>query len=268
MFMIGVTAILLAGFRSALMRVFEVFVLASYFRRGIREVMRAAAPGLGVLVALLLLQGRVISLPFAAQRALSFLPGNWDDDAKLQAEGSTQWRVEMWKAMLTEDKYIHNKWLGDGFGFTHQQLEIMAAVDMSGSNADQQENLMISGGVHSGPVSSIRYVGYVGLALFLIYLVSLARFSVRLIRRAQGTPFFPMALAVGVPTIVFPANFVFIFGSYSDDLPGAIMILGTLKLLSNSLDAYEAKIKKSAPEIIQPPRHRPVPRFAPTGGVA
>ncbi len=94
--------------------VFEVFILGSYFRRGMPEVLRAAVLGGGVLSLLILVQGNIINLPFAAQRTLSFLPGKWDYAAKSEAQGSTEWRVEMWKAMLTGNKYIENKWLAMG----------------------------------------------------------------------------------------------------------------------------------------------------------
>jgi hypothetical protein len=268
-FMLGIGAILLSGFRSGFFGVAEIFLLSSYFRGGWREAMRVTMVGGGLLVFIMIGQGRLFDLPYPAQRALSFLPGKWDESAKMEAQGSTEWRLEMWEAMLTGNKYIQNKWLGDGFGFTHQQLEIMTANMMTGTTEDQQENLMINGGVHSGPVTAIRYVGYIGLLMFLIFLVLLACYAVRLIRRARGTPLFPVAFVFGAGLILYPFNYVFIFGSFDGDLPNAIMSLGYLKLIQNSLDAYEATTtKKSSAEVIQPPKFRPIRPLAPAGGVA
>jgi len=264
MFFGGLVAVLLSGFRSGMISVFEVFLLASYFHRGMGEVLRTLGLTALILVLLVGLQGNIIDLPIPAQRTLSFLPGKWDYDAKSQAEGSTEWRIEMWKAMLTGNKYIENKWLGDGFGFTHQQLEIMNANTLTGTTTDQQENLMISGGVHSGPISTIRYVGYIGLALFLVLLVLVARRGFQLIHRARGTPLFPFVLLNSIPPILFPFNFIFIFGAFENDLGGAVFMIGIQKMLENSLDAYLGT-EKAAPEVIQPPKFRPVPQFAPAG---
>lgn len=266
MFVVGCIAILLSGFRSNLMGIIEMFLLGSYLRGGLGEMLRGVGLGAGAIGALVLMQGNVIDLPFPAQRALSFLPGKWEYAAKAEAADSSEWRFEMWKAMLSGDKYIENKWLGDGFGFTHHQLEIMTANSMTGSNVDQQENLMISGGVHSGPVSTIRYVGYVGLALFLTLLILMARRALQLIRRAKDTPFFSLAIAFGMPVIVYPFNFVFIFGGFGEDLANAVFIIGLQRLLENSLDAYLPGVEKAASEVIQPPKFRPVPQFAGSGG--
>ncbi len=152
----------------------------------------------------------------------------------------------------------------DGFGFTHRQLEIMSANATTGTTADQQENVMISGGVHSGPISTIRYVGYVGLALFMVLLILMARKAFQLIRRARGTPLFPFVLLNSIPPIVFPFNFVFIFGGFDGDLANAIFMIGVQKMLENSLDAHLGE-QKSDRAIIQPPKFRPVPEFAPAG---
>ena len=264
-FAIGVVFILISGFRSNLFGFFETFFVCSYFYRGWREVFKAAAPLAGFLLILILLQGNVVNLPFAVQRTLSFLPGKWEYAAKADAEGSTEWRVTMWKEMLSGDKYIESKWLGDGFGFTHRQLEIMQANAISGTNADQQENLMISGGVHSGPITTIRYVGYVGLALFMIFLVLIARRGYLLIRRARNTPFFPLALFFNVMALLYPLNFAFIFGAFEADFANAIYLVGLQKLLENSLDAYLGEKETPRREIIQPPKAGNVPRFAPAG---
>jgi hypothetical protein len=223
--------------------------------------------GAAALGILLVLQGSVLQLPYPAQRALSFLPGKWDPMAKIDAEESTAWRVDMWQAMLYGDKYIENKWVGDGFGFTKRQLDIMQANNENGTNADQKENLLIGGGVHSGPVSSIRFVGYIGLFLFLVLLVMTAIKAHRLILRARGTPYLPVALFLGVPMVIFPLIFVAIFGAFETDLPYAVFKIGLLKMLENSLAAFAATSTAAAParEVVQPPKARVPRQFAPAG---
>jgi len=117
--------------------------------------------------------------------------------------------------------------------------------------------------VHSGPVSAIRYVGVVGLTIFLVLLLLIARRAARLIRRAQGTPYYPMAVVMGLGTILTPFNFLFIFGTFETDFPGAMLAVGIQQMLENSLAVYEANAKKPESEPIEPPKFRPARQFAP-----
>lgn len=265
-FLFAAYAVLLSGFRSFLFGMMLTFMIGTYFHRGMVETVKAGMIGLVALTLLISLQGTIIDLPLSAQRALSFLPGNWDYAAKSEAKGSTEWRVEMWKAMLTGNKYIANKWLGDGFGFTRHQLQVMNANALTRSSADQQENLMIGGGVHSGPISSIRYVGIVGLIIFVALLVLVLMRAFRLIHRAAGTPYYALALFIGIPAIYHPLSFLFIFGAFEGDLPHAIITIGMQKMLENSLDAYEASRKEApAPVEARPKIHLRRPEYAPAG---
>jgi hypothetical protein len=231
-------ALLLTGFRSAVLGAIMTLGIGSYLRRGLSEILPLAVVGVPILALVLVMQGTVFNLPLSAQRALSFLPGHWDSFAAAEAEASTEWRVYMWKVMLAEDKYIQNKWLGDGFGFAQHEFEVMLAHQLVGDNGDQEYYLII-GGVHSGPLSTIRYVGYVGLGIFIVVLCLLARDAWRLARRALGTPYLPIAMFVCIPVIWEPINYLFIFGGFDGALPANIYLLGMLKLLSNSLDVYE-----------------------------
>jgi hypothetical protein len=195
------------------------------------------------------------------QRALTFLPGRWDDIATLEAKSSSRWRYEMWAEMLGSNRYIDNKWLGDGFGFTMRQFAQMQYLAKQGE-AGQQETFMIVGQVHSGPVSAIRYVGYIGCAFFIYILIYMAWHAWTLARRALGTPFETVALFITVPVIMEPFGFVVIFGSYDYSLPEAIFAAGLLKMLRNTMDRYEALqvTQAEAPDIAAP--LRPQRKFA------
>ena len=116
---------LLSGFRGGLIVTAVYFLIASYLRRGAGEALRfglVACCGALLLIA----SSYFITLPLSMQRALCFLPGRWDQLAVMEAQNSTEWRVYMWKLMLSSNRYIENKWLGDGFGFSMRQFELMA----------------------------------------------------------------------------------------------------------------------------------------------
>ncbi len=249
-FLLAITAVLLclkSGHRLTVPTMLASFFICLYFREGLLPVFRN---GLVVTVILMLVvgsQGLVVDFPLTFQRSLSFLPGKWSHVAVADAEASTEWRRMMWRTVMSGDKYITSKVWGDGFGFTHQQLNQMK------DSTDTQENFMISGDVHSGPISTIRFVGYVGLALFLVFMFSLSWYAATLIRRAQGTPFFFAALFVGVPPIYLPFSFIFIAGAYANDIVNSIMTFALLKLVDDSLRDYRKRHQNDKEE-------RPAPR--------
>jgi O-antigen ligase len=188
-------------------------------------------------------QSAGVHLPLTAQRALSFLPGDWDNQAKSAAEESSDWRFYMWQVALNSNEFIKNKLLGDGFGFSGYELQIMnQAEDSDGGNGyvggDPQEAYMIVGAFHSGPISAIRYVGWVGLALYLALLFAAAGYAWRLMRAAASTPFLPLALFIGLPAVFEPIRYIFIYGAYDAGFPETIFVCGMLRLLSKALAAW------------------------------
>ena len=246
-----------SGHRIALPSVAICVLLTAYFRKGFSAVIIMALIAFPFAVLLIAGQGRLYSLPQTAQRALSFLPGDWDPDVINSAEDSTQWRLQMWDMMLHDDRYIHDKVFGDGFGFTREVLERMATNR-------SQEDFMLTNSPHSGPVSTIRVGGYVGLGLFLIFLISAAVKSWQLIVATKGTPFYPASLFTGVQTIYAAFGFVFIFGDFKNDILNMILIVGLLNLYSRSFAAYKKNLEDAPPpalpkKAVQPFAPLPIP---------
>jgi len=258
-FMTSLGLILFSGFRSVLLAVMVWMMISSYFRGGTIDMIRLFFLGAPVLVILVAMQGTVIDLPLSAQRTLSFLPGNWNPIAVSDAKSSTEWRTHMWKTVLTEEKYIKNRWLGDGFGFTKYELFTMTQAITTGDGLAMQENMMIVGAVHSGPISAIRYVGIVGFGLFLGLLFVTCREAVRLANRAKGTVYFPVTLMVCIPIIWEPINYIFIFGGFDSALPNALFNAGLIKMLGLALPAPASPEPVRAVDLPAPRRQ---PAFA------
>jgi hypothetical protein len=228
----------LAGFRSGILYLGFAFTIAAYFRNGIARALIVMAAG-GVSVgALLVAQNTGFNLPVTAQRALSFLPGNWNADAKADAEDSNQWRFYMWDVVLRTDTYVHNKLLGDGFGFSNYELQIMEQQEEGGQGfvgGARQESSLIQGAFHSGPLSAVRYVGVVGLTMYILLLVAAASYAWGLIVVTRGTNFFPLALFIGIPTIYEPLQYILIFGGFDSGFPNTLFLCGMLKMLSKGV---------------------------------
>jgi hypothetical protein len=99
----------------------------------------------------------------------------------------------------------------------------------------KQENFMITGSFHSGPLSSIKYIGIVGLALYYPLMCYMAWLAWRLCKRARGTKAFTLALFVGIPIVYEPFNFVVIFGGLDSNYPQLLVWAGFLNMTSNYL---------------------------------
>jgi len=248
---------LLSGFRIAVAVPMVYVLIASWFRKRYQDIVIL----LGIMVfGIAILALGIVPLPLSAQRALSFLPGNWNREAAQDASGSTQWRIDMWKMVLSEDKWIKNKWFGDGFGFSKYDLSIMeSAAEPNGGfiGAPVQEGFMIAGAYHSGPLSTIRFVGYIGLVIFLTFLAFIAWRAYRLIIRAQRTPLFPVALFVGMPMLLKPFFYLFVFGGFDGDLPEALFSAGMIRLLEGALDEFTPGTSENpavTPQVLSPKR--------------
>jgi len=242
---IFMVAILLSGFRSALFGVFIYIGMSCYFRKRLREVAVFGLLGAVLLTMLALGNNRIFHLPLAAQRALSFLPGEWDYVATSDAQASSEWRKQIWRMVLTEDQWIRNKWLGDGFGFTSYQLSIMTSRQGYIGGAGSQEAFLVAGNYHSGPLSTIRYAGVAGLALFLPFMVLVSIRGFQLIKKSVGTSFFPVALFVGMPIIYFPIPFIFVAGGYDSGLTELLFSAGLIRLIERAM-LTESQQKETA----------------------
>jgi hypothetical protein len=242
LFVASIAAIFLSGFRGVLIGVASAFVIASYFWGGMQEAIRALFLAFAAVVVLVAMQAAGLHLPLQAQRALSFLPGEWDQMAVADAEGSTGWRVDMWKTVLENpDKFLRNPAFGTGFGFSQEDLNIQLEAAFGGQGyigGSQFESQLITGGFHSGPLSTVRFVGIVGLLLFYPLMITMAVFAFRLVNQTRGTPFFYLAVYLAVPAVYAPFSFTFIYGAFDSTLQYTLFSCAMLRCASESVEHW------------------------------
>jgi hypothetical protein len=232
----------LSGFRSELVGAAASVGISSFLRKRKRDLVVYGAAG---LVGIMLIAGvhqTGFSVPIPIQRALSFLPLNWDARATVDATGSSEWRFEMWEAALKPNStIIRNKLLGDGFGFSALEWNIIRdktfGLGEGFIGSSNQEAWIVKGSFHSGPISSIRFVGYVGLALFMWLQLYFLFHVVKLVPKALNTRFMPLAIYIGIWVVYTPFEFVFIFGAYDMDVANLLGYAGLARLLENSMES-------------------------------
>ena len=235
-------AVFLSGYRSAFLFVLAALLLSALFHRGIRDLWVGAGVMVLGLVALISVQGSLLQLPLTVQRTLSWLPGDWDDEAVRDAEGSSTWRYDMVAWAWNDNRIIKDKIWGQGFGISIDDMNIIASALMSGQQGgmfmggSDRENFMLTGSFHNGPVSTVRYVGIVGFVLYYPLLCYMALAAWRLCRRAYGTSAFPLTLFFGIPMIYEPFNYIFVFGGFDGSISQSLFWAGLLNMTSNYLD--------------------------------
>lgn len=216
--------IFLGGFRSAIIGVVIVFGLLFYLEKMHKTGVMLAVVLAGLMGAALLVP-LAPHLPYTFQRALAFLPLNISPQARIDAEGSTQWRLDMWSALLPQvPKYLL---LGKGYAFTAETFnESMGYDAMFHTTIDaSQDPLALSSDFHSGPLSVVISFGIWGVLAWLWYWA--AGFWVMWRNYRYGDP--ELAHINQFFFTIFIGKcfgFLFIFGAIVDDVGGFATLIG------------------------------------------
>lgn len=229
----------LSGFRSSLLAMAGYMAVSAWLHGRMRDFIPL---GIVVLLGLAALGATVqsgVRVPLTIQRALSVLPLGWDQEAAQDADSTTTWRVDMWRDAWNDPNYFRDKVFGDGFGFTQQELSIFAN-QMSGLQgligvSNTYEMFMIRGSLHNGPLSSLRYGGFVGLILLTALMVGTAIYAVKIARASVGTVYAPVAFFTAIPLIYELFAFFAIIGAYDQNMAQYFLGLGMLNLINRSL---------------------------------
>lgn len=242
-------AIFLSGYRSVLLFALAAFFLSAVLRGKTKDLWIAAAMMFLAIVILISLQGSVLQLPKTMQRALSWLPGDWDQATVAGAQDSSQWRFDMWEWAWNDDRILRDRTWGQGFGLSIDDMNLIASSIMTGGGGasllggSDRENFMIMGSFHSGPLSTIKYIGLVGLALYYPLMCYMALLAWRLCNRARETQGFFLALFVGIPIIYEPFNFVVIFGGLDSNYTQLLFWAGLLNMTQRYVETLKLSPK-------------------------
>ena len=236
-----VTCILvgLSGFRSYLLAMAGYVVASTWLRGRTRDFIPLTVVALLGVIALAGAVQSGVRVPLTIQRALTVLPLGWDAEAMKTAETTTTWRLDMWRDAWNDPNYFKDKVFGDGFGFTQQEL-MLFANEMTGMQgltglSNTYEMFIIRGSLHNGPLSSIRYGGFVGLILLTALMISTAIYAVKVVRASIGTVYTPMAFFIAIPLIYELFAFFAIIGAYDNQMSQYFMGVGMLNLINRSL---------------------------------
>ncbi len=103
-------------------------------------------------------------LPYTVQRAIAFLPIDVSPEVRLDVNSSSDWRLDMWKALLP--KVPEHFWLGRGLGIQASE-QAMSAYEVRAGYEQSYYWAILSADYHNGPLSVAIPFGIWGLAGFL-----------------------------------------------------------------------------------------------------
>ncbi len=211
---------LLGGFRSAEIMIgllcFCQFCVEGLWRTRFLPILLGFGVAAGVMVFAF-----SDHLPLAAQRAVSFLPVKVDAGVQADAQGSVEWRLEMWRVLVP----LIPKYLVLGKGYAIDPTELYFAVLGGGAEGAAGQTEVVAGDYHSGPLSTIIPIGLGGAIAFLWLLGAGARALYRNYR--YGDPALQNINAFFLAFFITQIIFYFgVFGAFNSQLCLFTGILG------------------------------------------
>lgn len=168
--LVSFMGIALSGFRSYFMQLAVYVTVAAIVHKNILHLLFVAIfAWAGCLF--LANEDVVDKLPFGVQRVLSSVPGlDIETAASKESEESLKWRYQMWEwAFNPSTGYIKDYTFGDGYGVSlarYQARHVAASLGLV--NLGDNRLFAEEGIWHSGYITTIHRIGYVGLVLMVV----------------------------------------------------------------------------------------------------
>lgn len=238
---VGGVCVLLSGFRSDVGYAFLSVMVA-----GVRDLRFKVVALVPVFVALLFgisfVNSSIVELPKQVQRALTFMPGHWDNEMMRNAEDSNEFRRNVWGTFL-HDYFPLHPWLGRGFGFRSEYATLSTDIAYERDFTQWVE----VGNIHSGFLASLDALGIIGTIFFIIWNIGLLIQTVRVSFAEQGEGSFALrfvAIELSVAILSYWIGVVTV-GTY---LPQIFALSGVfLNLQRRKADQLEPASSDSSP---------------------
>jgi hypothetical protein len=180
-----------------------------------------AAAGLAIA----LTQGSVFNYPLQIQRALSFLPGDWDAKAASEAKGSSEWRGKI-TTLFFQEFFQKAPYFGKGYHYSaelaKQETDVYLAIAQRQQDARDEfaeaRRFIEMRQPHEGPVHILLVTGSVGGLFFFAYCFGLLFYSFGSVIRTSSREVSPIQIwpvATLTPQIL---GFFIVFGDLTNFL--------------------------------------------------
>lgn len=173
--MIGVILCIASGYRSSIIIASIIIAVATYRDFGFSGIL-GVFPLVILFGSLAFLNSVGVQLPQRVQRGLTWLPGTWDQAAAADAEGSLDFRTEVWSEWR-QNQFPKAPIFGRGIGLNYEDmLATLPFISEAGdpfalafSRYTRNEAFVISGNLHHGLYSTIDRFGLIGAFCFVAW---------------------------------------------------------------------------------------------------
>jgi len=222
-----------------------------------------AAAGLAIA----LTQGKAFDYPLQIQRALSFLPGDWDAKAASEAKGSNEWRGKI-DELFYKEYFGKAPIIGQGYHYdpnlAKQETDAYLAIAQQRARAGDEyadvRNFIEMRQPHEGPVHILLVTGSVGAFFFVAYCLALFFYSFGSVIRTptrEVTPIQIWAVASLSPQIL---GFFIVFGDLTNFLiqvcPVSILLYRFERLKAAAIANPTVPLQSSELNYEREPSHR------------
>jgi hypothetical protein len=160
------------GFRGIIIIVAMTLILVFYFEGLFRSRLMPIAV-ITVVVGAGLIVCFSDQLPLPVQRCLAIFPVKISPVARMSAEASSDWRIEMWKSLLPEiPRYL---FLGKGLTFEANDMAMYYSLGNDQVGGEAGGGMNLASDYHNGPLSVIIPFGIWGVIGFLWFVAASIR---------------------------------------------------------------------------------------------
>jgi hypothetical protein len=198
-------------------------------------------------------------LPYTFQRALAILPLDLSPEARMSADNSSQWRIDMWKALLPQ--IPPHLLLGKGYAISMEDFQMMGRSAFHAVDASQQ-GLALAGDYHNGPLSVIIPFGIWG-AVVVLWLLIAAASVVYCNYRHGDESLRKINTLLWVYCMFFIFRFLFLYGGLNGDMTPLAGLIGISVALNGGVRRAAApRPVQARPPMRYPAKILPHPRPA------
>ena len=230
----------LGGFRTFLIIYGLVFALMFFMERLQRTRIFPVFIFAGIIVSVLCV-AFANKLPNSVQRTLAFLPLKIDPAIRRDAQDSSDWRVQLWMAVLPQvPQYLL---LGKGYSQSAADYALMDSGSTFGNQPGSADSAVaVSGNYHNGPLSVLIFFGLWG-AVGVIWFWSASLHALYNNYRYGDPALQTVNTLLLVLFIVKILIFLIIFGSLFSDMMGFTGCIGLSISLNGGIRRRAATVK-------------------------
>lgn len=208
--LVCLVGVALSGFRSALLGLAVYSSVVSLLYRQLIFLILCIVASWGTIVYLSSADA-LSDLPHGVRRSISAIPGVefTNDSAASDAQGSSEWRYEMWEWAMDPNKgYIHDYVWGDGFGRSTLEMQsYRISIAFGLMRAGDNKYFAANREWHNFVIAAIHTTGYVGVILAVSWLLYLSYRMIVLSMNMWKMRHREYAYMIFLKTIVFSLTF-------------------------------------------------------------